>query len=89
MEKEPGAMDGDLSGIKEFAHALNKGMKDGMKKAAVDGIINDKFIAKMVGKITRQLATAQGDVGYSGDIPVALEAYRLPPGHKEAVKLLA
>jgi hypothetical protein len=40
----------------------------------------------MVGKITAKLEEAQGDIGYSGDIPVPLEIYRLKG---EASKLLA
>lgn len=81
MEKEPSAMDQEIHGIKEFSNALNRSMRDGMKKAVVGGIVNDRWIAKMVGKITKKLETAQGDVGYSGDIPVALEPYR--PRNKE------
>lgn len=88
MEKES-EIETKISGIKEFGQALSKGMKDGMKKTVVDGIISDKWIAKMVGKITRQLEEAQGDVGYSGDIPVKLEKYRLPEGHPELRKILA
>ena len=88
LEKEPGAMESKLSGIKEFGHALSKGMKDTMKKTVVDGIVSDKWIAKMVGKVTRLLEEAQGDVGYSGDIPVKLEVYRLPDGHPELSKIL-
>ncbi|WVR09273.1 hypothetical protein IAU60_006338 [Kwoniella sp. DSM 27419] len=89
MEKEPGAMESKLSGLKDFGQALSKSMKDGMKKTVVDGVISDKWIAKMVGKITRQLESAQGDVGYTGDIPVKLEVYRLPEGHPELNKILA
>ncbi|WWD21825.1 hypothetical protein CI109_106313 [Kwoniella shandongensis] len=89
LEKEPGALDAKISGIKEFGHALSKGMKDSMKKTVVDGIVNDKWIAKMVGKVTRKLEEAQGDIGYSGDIPVKLEIYRLPEGHPELNKILA
>lgn len=88
LEKEPSAMDQEISGIKDFAQSVRQGMKDGMKKAVVDGIINDRWIAKMVGKITQQLETAQGEVGWAGDIPVKLEIYRLPEGHRELVKLL-
>ena len=76
------------SGVREFAKSLNKNMRDGMKKAMVDGIVNDRWIAKMVGKITKQLETAQGEAGYTGNIPVLLEKYRLPAGHQEASKLL-
>lgn len=89
MEKEPSAMDREVSGIKDFSKNLSKGMKDGMKKAVVGGIVNDQWIAKMVAKVTKKLETAQGDLGYSGNIPVALGPYRLPEGHKELVKILA
>lgn len=88
MEKEPGATDAKLLGIKDFGHALSKGVKDSVKKTVVDGIISDRWIAKMVGKVTRMLEEAQGDVGYSGDIPVQLEIYRLPDGHPELRKIL-
>ena len=30
----------------------------------------------MVGKITKKLETAHGDVGYAGAIPVSLKPYR-------------
>jgi hypothetical protein len=89
LEKEPGALESKLSGIKEFSQAISKSVKDGMKKTVVDGVISDKWIAKMVGKVTRNLETAQGDVGYTGDIPVKLEKYRLPEGHPELSKFLA
>lgn len=89
LEKEPGILEAKLSGIKDFGHAISKGMKDGVKKTVIDGVINDKWIAKMVGKVTRKLETAQGDVGYTGDIPIKLEKYRLPKGHPELSKILA
>ncbi|KAL3419437.1 hypothetical protein PVAG01_09659 [Phlyctema vagabunda] len=87
MEKEPNAMDEEIHGLKDFSKAVNKSMKDGMKKAVVGGIVNDRWIAKMVGKITKKLETAQGDVGYSGDIPVALEIYR-PKTKEDAMEKL-
>lgn len=89
MEKESNAMDREVTGLRDFGHSLSKGMKDGMKKAVVGGIVNDQWIAKMVSKVTKKLETAQGDVGYSGSIPIALEAYRLEEGHPELSKLLA
>ena len=49
---------------------------DNMKKAVVNVAVNDRWIAKMVGKIATHLAKAQGDVGYSGGIPVELKGYR-------------
>jgi hypothetical protein len=42
----------------------------------------------MVGKIAQGLETAQGEIGWAGDIPVKLEIYRLPEGHKEIYKAL-
>lgn len=89
MEKESNAMDKEVTGLRDFGHSLSRGMKDGMKKAVVGGIVNDQWIAKMVSKVTKKLETAQGDVGYSGSIPVALEAYRLEEGHPELSKILA
>jgi hypothetical protein len=88
FEKEPEVIENKLGGIKEFGHAISKGMKDGVKKTVVDGIISDKWIAKMVGKVTKLLEEAQGDVGYSGNIPVKLDVYRLPAGHPELSKIL-
>ena len=79
----------ETSGFRSFAKSLNKSAQVGMKKAVVGGIVNDRWIAKMVGKITKQLETAQGDIGYSGNIPVALEAYRPAKGTKLPSKLLA
>lgn len=89
LEKAPSAMDEEVKGIKDFAHAINKGFKDSMKKTMVDGIVNDKLIARLVGKVTAKLEEMVGDVGYSGNIPVALEPYRLPDGHPEMLKLLS
>ena len=89
MEKESNAMDKEITGLRDFGHSLSKGMKDGMKKAVVGGIVNDQWIAKMVSKVTKKLETAQGDVGYSGSIPVALDVYRLKEGDPELSKLLA
>ena len=62
--------------IKDFARDLNQSTRDGVKKAMVGSMINDRWIAKMVGKVAAKLEQAQGDVGYSGEIPVALEPYR-------------
>lgn len=78
----------ETSGFRSFAASLNKSAQAGMKKAVVGGMVNDRWIAKMVGKITKKLETAQGDVGYSGNIPVALEHYRPAKGAKLPSKLL-
>lgn len=76
MEKEPSIMDEEVHGIKEFSKALKGGLKEGVKKVVVDGVVNERWIAKMVGKVTRKLEQARGDAGYSGDIPVSLGVYR-------------
>jgi len=88
MEKEQSAMDEEVKGIKEFGKALKGGFKEGVKKVVVDGVVNEKWIAKMVGKITRQLETARGEAGYTGDIPVKLEVYRTGLIEVEGEKLL-
>ena len=62
--------------IKEFARDLHQSTKDGMKKAVVGGMINDRWIAKLVGKVAAKLEQAQGDLGYSGAIPIPLAPYR-------------
>ena len=59
-----------------------------MKKAVVDRIVNDRLIAKMVGKITQKLGMAQEEVGWASDIHAKLENYRLPEGHREMFKVL-
>ncbi|KAI0124096.1 hypothetical protein BJ170DRAFT_686464 [Xylariales sp. AK1849] len=64
------------SSIKEFAKELHQNTKDGMKKAVVGGLVSDRWIAKMVGKTAATLQKAQGDVGYSGGIPIPLAPYR-------------
>lgn len=66
--------------IKEFVKDVHQQTRDGMKKTLVGSIVNDRWIAKMVGKIAANLERARGDVGYSGGIPVSLEAYRPQPG---------
>ncbi|KAK4544826.1 hypothetical protein LTR36_003730, partial [Oleoguttula mirabilis] len=63
--------------IKEFARDVQQQTSHGMKKVVVGGIINDRWIAKMVGKVAANLEKAQGDIGYSGEIPIALEPYRI------------
>lgn len=66
--------------IKEFAKDLHQHTKDGMKRAAMGGLVNDRWIAKLVGKTAAMLQKAQGDLGYSGGIPVSLKNYRARPG---------
>ncbi|KAF2466225.1 uncharacterized protein BDR25DRAFT_377312 [Lindgomyces ingoldianus] len=78
--------DQEKKSFKSFMRKMDQGMKDagvnmkdGMRKAGVNTVnamANDRWIAKLVGKITRKLEKAQGDVGYSGNLPVKLEWYR-------------
>ncbi len=63
--------------IKVLAKDLNQSTRDSMKKAVVVGVVNDGWIAKVVGKIAAKLEKARGSLGYSGSIPVPLEPYRL------------
>ena len=71
------AEEGSPGGIKEFTKNMKTGFKESVKRAAVDAVANDRWIAKMVGKVSKNLETIGGDVGYSGNIPVPMEPYRL------------
>ena len=66
--------------IKELARDLHQSTRDGMKKAVIGGMVNDRWIARIVGKIAAKLEQAQGDLGYSGAIPVPLAPYRSSAG---------
>ena len=89
VEKGTEPMEPDSSNaFRDWAHSVNKGMREGVKKVVAEGMVHDRWIAKMVGKITKKLQTAQGEIGYSGNIPVALQPYRLADGHPEAEKIL-
>ncbi|KAH8599564.1 hypothetical protein B0O99DRAFT_496363, partial [Bisporella sp. PMI_857] len=50
--------------------------KEGFKKTVVDTMDNDRWVAKLVRRVMSKLEVARGDLGYPGDIPVALEPYR-------------
>lgn len=77
MEKEPSALHSmESHSLKSISKALHNTVKDNMKRAAVEAVANDKWIAKLVGKVMKKLEEAQGEVGYSGDIPISLEPYR-------------
>jgi hypothetical protein len=72
--------------MRDIALTVRNNMKEGMKtvndtmrRAGIDAVANDRFIAKLVGKVTKKLETAQGEIGYSGDLPVALAYYRAIP----------
>ncbi|PVH95148.1 hypothetical protein DM02DRAFT_166198 [Periconia macrospinosa] len=59
---------------------MNTKVKEGWRKAGINTVnvvANDRWIAKIVGNIMRKLERAQGDVGYSGIIPLPLEVYRM------------
>lgn len=81
-------MDDEVHNIKEFGSKLKGGIKLATKRAVVDGVVNERWIAKMVGKITTKLETARGEVGYSGEIPVDLGIYRTGEVQKDGDKLL-
>ncbi|KAG6092893.1 hypothetical protein E4U30_004845 [Claviceps sp. LM220 group G6] len=59
--------------ISEVAGTLNKKMKGGLKKAV---IANDQWLAKLVGKLMRKMEMVNGDLGYTGEVPIELEPYR-------------
>lgn len=65
----------------------NSSLRDKMKRSTINAVANDRWIAKMVGRITKKLESAQGDVGYSGELPVALGPYRARA--EQGSKLLA
>ncbi|ORY87836.1 hypothetical protein BCR37DRAFT_375746 [Protomyces lactucae-debilis] len=72
VEKQPGLLNGEVQGLQNLGSAMAKGVK----KVLVEGLMDDHLIAKLLGKVTKKLETAQGDVGYSGALPVALDVYR-------------
>ncbi|KAF2739786.1 hypothetical protein EJ04DRAFT_606464 [Polyplosphaeria fusca] len=73
-------------GFKSFLRKVDSGFKEagtktkeGMRKAGLNtasAVANDRWIAKLVGKILFKLEKAQGDIGYSGNIPLSLQEYR-------------
>jgi hypothetical protein len=83
-------------GFKDFLKKVDTGFKDasaktvtGMRKAGVNTVhamANDRWIASLVGKATRKLENAQGEVGYSGEVPILLAKYR--GKHDKEAKLL-
>ncbi|KAI5240214.1 hypothetical protein E4T42_08444 [Aureobasidium subglaciale] len=84
MDKGEKSLDKEIHGFREFTKAVKTDLNDKMRRVAVDAAANDKWIAKLVGKVTKKLETMQGDIGYSGDLPVALDIYRkkAEPGSK-------
>lgn len=51
---------------------MNYKARKAIKKTLVSATVDDKWIAKMVGKVTKKLEEARGDIGYAGDIKVPL-----------------
>lgn len=80
--------DKERRSIKEVSAAFKSKLKGSMKRTLVDSVVNDRWVAKIVGRITKKLEGAMGEAGYSGDIPVRLEAYRTGESEREGEKLL-
>lgn len=74
--------------FREMSAAFKGRVKESMKRTLVDSMVSDRWIAKMVGRITKKLEGAMGEAGYSGDIPVKLEVYRTGESEREGEKLL-
>lgn len=87
---------GDDKSFKTFLRKVDSGFKEagaktmvGMRKAGhntVTAMANDRWIARLVGKVTKKLENAQGEVGYSGEVPIELAKYR--SRHEEGSKIL-
>ncbi|KAJ4421171.1 hypothetical protein N0V82_003936 [Gnomoniopsis sp. IMI 355080] len=77
-----------ITGFRERSAAFKSRVKESMKRTLVDSVVSDRWIAKMVGRITKKLEGAMGEAGYSGDIPVRLEVYRTGESEREGEKLL-
>lgn len=58
------------------AKGLPSGLKNSVKNAAVGRMVNDQWIARMVGHLSAQLQRTKGDFGYVGEIPISLQDYR-------------
>lgn len=78
---------GEDKGFKAFLRKVDSGFKEasnktavGMRKAGASTVhvmANDRWIARLVGKVTRKLEHAQGEIGYSGYVPVPMIKNRL------------
>ncbi|TGO70194.1 hypothetical protein BOTNAR_0003g00880 [Botryotinia narcissicola] len=86
VEKEKRWMNEEIHGFRDLVGVVKGGVRDahkGMKKTLVSATVNDKWIAKMVGKVTKKLEEAKGDIGYAADIKVPLGPYRLGEDARE------
>ncbi|KAB9006553.1 hypothetical protein FH972_026907 [Carpinus fangiana] len=54
-----------MHGLRDFTKETKEKMKHGLHKVTFDALANDRWIAKLVGKITKKLETACGDIGYT------------------------
>lgn len=80
------SLNSEEKGFKAFLKKVDTGFKEasnktvvGMRKAGqstVSAMANDRWIARLVGKVTKKLEHAQGEVGYSGEVPIPLAKYR-------------
>lgn len=52
----------------------------------MSAMANDRWIARLVGKVMKKLEHAQGEIGYSGEVPIPLDKYRIR--HESESKLL-
>ncbi|KAI1005465.1 hypothetical protein K3495_g2751 [Podosphaera aphanis] len=86
-EGEASAIYDETHGLKELSQNW-RDVKRSFKRSLVDGVVNEKWIAKLVGKITTRLELAQGEAGYSGTLPIKLENFRTGLLESEGEKLL-
>jgi hypothetical protein len=66
-------------GMNKAFKGMNTKIQDGWRKAGiqtVNVVANDRWIASIIGRIMRKMEKAQGDVGYSGLIPMPMAEYR-------------
>ncbi|KAI8935731.1 hypothetical protein NX059_007251 [Plenodomus lindquistii] len=90
------SLNSEEKGFKAFLKKVDTGFKEasnktvvGMRKAGqstVSAMANDRWIARLVGKVTKKLERAQGEIGYSGEVPIPLAKYR--ERHESETKLL-
>ena len=73
IEQTPSSMDEVVRKFSDFTGALNSKMKERLLKTA---IANDQWAAKLFGKVLSKLEQLNGNLGYSGEIPVQLKGYR-------------
>ena len=73
-------------GFRDMARTLHVDVAKSMKRVAVDAVTNDRWIAKLVGKVVKRLEVARGDLGYTGLVPISLTPYR--EAAEKEIKLL-